>query len=240
MRERPHSKGRRLHRGLIIGALMGAGAIGARKVKQKRERVRHSSALSDAISISYTKHRVPRIIAGNRNDALFGLGYAVADDRLWQLDIHRRSAYGELSAIFGEQTLPADRLMRAIGVRRIAHQLERNLDDDTRAAAEAFSAGVNHRIETGRLPFEFKALRYQPEPWTPVDCLAVYRLLAWSLGGSIDTEITGEWLRKVLGDEWTDAIYFGSYPEQPPIVRELQQEISGTPVPADRLPLFPD
>jgi penicillin G amidase len=217
-------------------------AAGAAFVVRRRwrERGRFTTAISDTVTISRDERGVPHITAANRDDALFGLGYAMAEDRLWQLDIYRRTAFGRLAEIAGPDALGSDKVMRLLGMRRIANRLVEVLDDATRAGVEAFAAGVNHRIDSGPLPVEFRVSRYQPEPWMPADSAAVFRLLAWTLGAELDADITGEQLREVLGDEWTDAIYLGSYPDIPPIVRQGSAEITGNPKPAERMPLFPE
>lgn len=208
--------------------------------RRRRERGGVTEAISDRVTISRGERGAPHIVAASRDDALFGLGFAMAEDRLWQLDLYRRSALGRLAEIAGPESLNSDRLMRLVGMRRIADRLVEVMDEETLRGVESFAAGVNHRIESGPLPVEFRVTRHRPEPWTPADSVAVFRFLAWTLGSYLDADLTGEWLRDVLGDEWTDAMYFGSYPDVPPIVSQLSTEITGSPEPAGRMPLFPE
>jgi penicillin G amidase len=116
---------------------------------------------------------VPHITAGGWEDAIFLQGYATAQDRLWQMDVLRRLAAGELSEIFGATTLELDRESRGLRMRRIAEEHARTLPPADRAVFAAYARGVNYFIETHRnaLPLEFTLLRYDPRPWSIVDSL---------------------------------------------------------------------
>lgn len=223
---------------LAAGTAVAGAAFVARR--RRRERRRFTTAISDTVTISRDERGVPHIVAANRDDAFFGMGYAIAEDRLWQLDVYRRTALGRLAEIAGPDALESDKMMRLIGMRRIVDRLVEVMDEDTRRGVEAFAAGINHRIDSGPLPIEFRVARYRPEPWTPADSAAIFRLLAWTMGAFLDADITGEQLRDVLGDEWTDAMYLGSYPDVAPIVREHAANVTATLEVAERMPLFPE
>jgi penicillin amidase len=116
---------------------------------------------------------VPHITAGQWEDAIFLQGYATAQDRLWQMDVLRRLAAGELSEIFGSSTLELDRESRRLRMRRVAEDHAGTLLPADRAVFAAYARGVNYFIEThrNRLPIEFTVLRYDPRPWSIVDSL---------------------------------------------------------------------
>ncbi len=116
---------------------------------------------------------VPHIDAGQWEDAIFLQGYATAQDRLWQMDVLRRLAAGELSEVFGPSTLELDRESRRMRMRRIAEDHEGTLPPADRAIFAAYARGVNYFIEThrGTLPLEFTLLGYDPRPWTIADGL---------------------------------------------------------------------
>jgi penicillin amidase len=116
---------------------------------------------------------VPHIHAAGWEDAMFLQGYVTAQDRLWQMDALRRLAAGELSEIVGRAALEVDRDARRLRMRRMAEELYRTLPSADRVVLAAYARGVNYFIEThhGRLPLEFSILRYDPRPWTVVDCL---------------------------------------------------------------------
>ena len=99
--------------------------------------------LSQPVEIRRDRWGVPHIRAQTRPDLWFGQGFAHAQDRLWQLELYRRSASGRLSEIAGEATLPVDRLVRTLGFRRAAEREEDELEDDLREQLDAYCAGVN-------------------------------------------------------------------------------------------------
>jgi penicillin G amidase len=126
---------------------------------------------------------VPHVQAASWEDAIFLQGYAMAQDRLWQMDALRRRAAGELAEVAGRVALPSDEESRRFRLRRLAEQHEKTLTPEERAVFSAFARGVNHYISThrDRLPPEFAILRYEPRPWTVRDSilagLEMYRFL---------------------------------------------------------------
>ncbi len=116
---------------------------------------------------------VPHISAAQWEDAIFLQGYVTAQDRLWQMDVLRRLAAGDLSEVLGASTLELDREARRLRMRRIAEQDARALPAGDRAVIAAYARGVNYFIEThrGRLPLEFSLLRYEPRPWAVADSI---------------------------------------------------------------------
>ena len=116
---------------------------------------------------------VPHIQAATWQDAIFLQGYAMAQDRLWQMDGLRRRAAGELAEVAGAAAYPFDYEARRLGLARIAEKQEANLSAEDRAVMEAFARGVNHFIEThqDQLPLEFSLLGYAPKPWRVHDCM---------------------------------------------------------------------
>ena len=108
-------------------------------------------------------------------DALFGLGYVHAQDRLWQMEFQRRVAQGRLSEVVGPEGLPADRLLRTIGLMRAAREAWPKIDGRSRALIEAYVTGINAFLADhrgGGLPVEFALMRTAPEPWTGEDVVA--------------------------------------------------------------------
>ncbi|MEK7408160.1 MAG: penicillin acylase family protein [Acidobacteriota bacterium] len=127
---------------------------------------------------------VPHITAGSIEDALFTQGFVTAQDRLWQMDILRRAAAGQLAEVLGADALEADRQARRFRLHRIAEAQQAALPAADRTALAAYTRGVNFFLEAhrGRLPVEFAILRYDPRPWSGVDSLLVglymFRLLS--------------------------------------------------------------
>ena len=134
---------------------------------------------------------IPTIKAASIDEALFGLGFVHAQDRLWQLETHKRIGSGHLAQAFGVAALDNDKFLRSLGVKRAASAQWANASAETRAAVLAYSAGINAFLQ-GSLkarPPEFVLLGLQPEPWTPEDTLAWAIMMAWDLGGNWSTEL---------------------------------------------------
>src|SRR4051812_48484070 len=143
---------------------------------------------------------VPHIHADDDEDLFFAFGYAMAQDRLFQLDYLRRRGSGRLAEVLGPggaeldllgrgpgflSVLELDLLARTVGIRRIAEAEWEKLPGETRALLVAFSAGINALMDEtrDRPPVELDLLDYRPEPWSPVDCLTVEGEFRWYLTG---------------------------------------------------------
>lgn len=120
-------------------------------------------------------HGVPWIRASSVSDMLVAQGYITASDRLWQMDLLRRAAAGDLAEIFGPAALAEDRERRTLGLREAAQAAANSLDPEDKAMVAAYAEGVNLYIDQHRwnLPLEFRLLRYRPRPWTAADTFLV-------------------------------------------------------------------
>ena len=136
------------------------------------------------VSIVRDRRDIPHIKAGNEHDLYFAEGYAQGSDRLFQLDLSRRYAYGRLAEIFGAKALALDKAQRAVDINGIADRQLGALARDDRAALVAFSEGVNAAAASQPLPVEFRMLLYRPAPWTPKDSLAVSIVVSLELADS--------------------------------------------------------
>ncbi|MCA0996524.1 penicillin acylase family protein [Alloyangia pacifica] len=138
---------------------------------------------------------VPHIFAPVDRDVYFGLGYAHAQDRLWQMMMLRRTAQGRLSELFGRRTVETDTLMRRLDLYTHAMRSVEAQDPETRDALEAYAAGVNARVQEinseslGRGAPEFFLFNAPIAPWQPADSLAVIKLMALQLSGQFRDEI---------------------------------------------------
>src|ERR1700678_1086762 len=156
---------------LLLLVLVAAYWIAYRPLPQTSGQI--SAPISAQASIARDALGVPHITAGPWEDAIFLQGYTTAQDRLWQMDVLRRLAAGELSEVFGATTLELDREASDMRMRRIAEEHARPLPPADRAVFAAYARGVNYFIETHRnaLPVEFTLLRYDPRPWSIADSL---------------------------------------------------------------------
>lgn len=142
------------------------------------------AGLSGPVEIIRDAQAVPHIFASNDADALFGLGYAHAQDRLWQMTLMRRTAQGKLSEIFGPQTIETDALMRALDIYTISLAAVDAQTPETLALLNAYAAGVNAWLSyvqaeaLGRGAPEFFVLPTGIAPWTAADSIAVMKLMA--------------------------------------------------------------
>jgi penicillin amidase len=158
-----------------------------------------AQGLRESIEVLRDAYGVPHIRAKSLEDAVFALGFVHAQDRLWQLEVNRRTAAGRLAEVFGPSALEADRFLRTLGVRRAAEANLGKLNAETRALLEAYAAGVNAFLERDPvLPVEFTLTGARPEPWTPVDSLGWIKMMAWDLGGNWRTELLRLRLAKTL------------------------------------------
>jgi penicillin amidase len=144
------------------------------------------AAVTGKVEILRDGAGIPHIYAGSSADLQFGLGFAMAEDRLWQMDRLRRRALGRQAEVMGKAYLAADIAHRTIGLPAIAAQEAAAIDPVTGPLVDAFVAGINHGIAMLDLPPEFGILGYKPEPFTPTCVIAIARGLWWSLNGRID------------------------------------------------------
>ncbi|WP_428423908.1 penicillin acylase family protein [Methylibium sp.] len=147
--------------------------------------------LRAGLQIERDAHDVPTIRAASIDDAWFGLGFVHAQDRLWQLETHKRIGAGRLAEAFGPRAVDSDLFLRALGVRRTAQSQWELASPAVRAMLTAYAAGINAYLH-GHLrarPPEFVLLGLQPDDWSPVDSLAWATMMAWDLGGNWSTEL---------------------------------------------------
>ena len=145
---------------------------------------------------------IPHIHADDPYDLFFAHGYAQAQDRLWQLDFLRRQAHGRLSEVYGQDKLDSDILSRTIGITGISAGALAASHAESQDAFQAFAGGVNYWMNNlpAGLPVEFEMLDYEPEPWEPVDSVAIMRRWYWYLTGRLPVISTPEAVRAGIGE----------------------------------------
>ncbi|WP_433931231.1 penicillin acylase family protein [Sorangium cellulosum] len=191
--------------------------------------------LGGAATVAWDGLGIPAIRAASREDALRALGYVTARDRLFQMDLLRRSSGGRLAEILGRDLLEADTRQRLHGVPRAAAAILARLPEDQRAALDAYAEGVNAYLRSAEpLPLEIQKLGYRPEPWRPEDSLLVVLSMFQTLGGSEEGERTRTVLTRTLPpsvvaflladtDPYTKALLGAQAAAPPPLpARELR------------------
>jgi penicillin G amidase len=153
------------------------------------------AGISAPVEIVRNNDNVPHIFGATDRDVYFALGFAHAQDRLWQMTMLRRTVQGKLSEVFGKDTLGIDELMRRYDLYGLALQSVDAQDPATKAALEAYAAGVNAWIAEvnvgarGRGAPEFFLFSNEIAAWAPADSIAILNLMALQLTGSLQSEV---------------------------------------------------
>jgi len=178
--------------------------------------------LSATVKVTRDGHGVPAIEAASLEDLFLAQGYVTAQDRLWQMDIMRRYAAGELSEILGAGTLEIDREKRILGLRAVARKSLQMASPRDRSYFEAYARGVNAFIETHQnsLPIEFHILKYRPKPWQAEDSLVIANQMVEDLNFfPFGDMLAREKILAKLGPELTADLYVNrSWHDRPPTV----------------------
>jgi penicillin amidase len=157
------------------------------------------AGLGRPVEVLRDRFGVPHIFAQSLADATRALGYVHAQDRLWQMEMNRRTAAGRLAEVLGAPALETDRFLRTLGVRRAALANFARLDEQTQQLLESYAEGVNAFLATDPvLPLEFWLTGVKPEPWTPADSLGWIKMMAWDLGGNWRNELLRLRLAKAM------------------------------------------
>lgn len=187
--------------------------------------------LRGRVSVRRDRWGVPHIEAADVEDLYFAEGYCHGQDRLWQMDFYRRVVEGRVSEMAGEEGLAVDRLMRTLGMRRIAEREAEELAPELRARLERFCAGVNAAArDAPALPFEMQVLRQKGfSPWRPVDILGLGKLLAFGLSTNWEKELLRADMARELGPELA-ARLDPVYPADNPVVDQTPFSGEGMPL----------
>ena len=159
--------------------------------------------LKDAVMIDRDHWGRPWIRAKSVDDLVTAQGYVMAQDRLWQMDLLRRAAAGDLAEIFGEVALPFDEENRTLGMRQAAERAAANSPVDIRDLLDSYARGVNQYIDQhrSRLPMEFTVLRYQPRPWTPADTYLISLYMYKTLTSTWKEKLNRQWVTQKVGPQ---------------------------------------
>ena len=186
----------------------------------QRDGTIHLSGLSGPVTVTYDGLGVPNISGASLRDVVFAQGYVTAQDRLWQMDMTRRFASGDLAAVLGQEYVKVDRAQRVLGLRQVAEKEVAELDPARRAYFEAYAAGINAYIAQHQktLPLEFRFLTYFPHVWTAEDSALVGLSMTEFLNhGLYRKKLEKEAILAKLGPELTADLYVNtSWRDHPP------------------------
>ena len=196
------------------------------------------NGLQAPVTVTRDTHGVPTIEAGSLEDLFFAQGYVTAQDRLWEMDIMRRVAGGDLSEILGPETLKIDRENRILGLRAAARKSMQIANARDQKFFEAYARGVNSYIGThsDRLPVEFRILGYAPKPWLPEDSVLIANQMVKELNYHYFFDaLAREKILAKLGPELTADLYVNrSWHDRPPtVMREDINEPDNSPSNSD-------
>ena len=181
--------------------------------------------LNRPVRIQRDKHAIPHLFAADADDLFRAQGYAHAQERFWQMEQSRRVAHGTLAELFGEPALEADRFSRIIGFRRAAAAELEATDAETGHVLDCYAQGVNAFLDAhpGRIAAELNLLRTSPAPWSPLDSIAVGKVIAWGLSINWESELTRLRLLQRLGPNRAAELE-PDYPSSTPLVLECVGE----------------
>ncbi len=200
------------------------------------------TGLRDRVTIRRDDRGIPYIEARNDDDLAFAQGYVTASDRLWQMDLFRRTERGELAEVLtagpNNIALEQDKQHRTLGFAQVAEAEIAQASPQARALLEAYARGVNAYIgslDAKSLPPEFQILQYQPKPWTPADSLLVVKLFHEALSSTWRLDVMREALanlpaekRAGLMPEFSpiDVVVVGKDTKKPPTVAKVPAQDS--------------
>lgn len=177
--------------------------------------------LSSAVTVRRDQHGIPHIDATTLDDLFEAQGYITAQDRLWQMDMARRVAAGEIAELLGKKFVDHDRMQRVLQMRATAERMTASLSERDRRFFEDYARGVNAYIDSHRehLPAEFRLLMYKPKPWQPVDSLLIGLNMVQILDEHWQDKLSREKIEARLGPTLAADLYpTGSWRDHPATV----------------------
>ncbi|RFB17905.1 penicillin acylase family protein [Bacillus sp. HNG] len=174
------------------------------------------AGLTVEVEVFRDQNGVPHIVAKNKHDLYFAQGYVTAQDRLFQMDLSRRQASGELSEVIGSSLVNQDKYFRTLGLRRAAEASYEGYSDEAKDVLQSYADGVNafikEAIEKNTLPVEFSLAGYEPSMWSPIDSLTIGKYMAYDLGGHYKGQAFRYYMAQHVSEEKLLEL-FPTYPE---------------------------
>ena len=189
----------------LLIVMLAAGAGGYLYSKQpSRQGMVELQHLQGSVTVRYDERGVPHIRADNETDLYRALGYVHAQDRLFQMEVLRRLARGELAEVLGPKLLDTDKLMRSLRIRERAETYFANLDKQSPSfiAMQAYLDGINQYQDSHAKPVEFDVLGIPKRPFTAQDTISIAGYMAYSFAAAFRTEPLLTFVRDQLGPEY--------------------------------------
>ncbi|MGF6556829.1 penicillin amidase [Pseudomonas sp. S30_BP2TU TE3576] len=188
---------------LIVVLAVGAGGYLYSK-QPSRQGMVELQHLQGSVTVRYDERGIPHIRADNETDLYRALGYVHAQDRLFQMEVLRRLARGELAEVLGPKLLDTDKLMRSLRIRERAETYFANLDKQSASfiAMQAYLDGINQYQDSHAKPVEFDVLGIPKRPFTAQDTISIAGYMAYSFAAAFRTEPLLTFVRDQLGPEY--------------------------------------
>ena len=189
--------------------------------------------LEGTVDVRYDDRGVPHIFATTEEDAYRALGYVVARDRLFQLDIQTRAASGRLTELVGARALELDETPRFLEMPRAAEQKLAAVDpkSESRRFLDAYASGVNAYIDSLKprdYPIEYKLLNARPERWHSINSIHLLNRMGWTLASANPDHMLVR-AAALVGDSAARSVF----PQHTPIEEPIQPQ-PGWTAPHDR------
>ncbi|MFA6482488.1 MAG: penicillin acylase family protein, partial [Bacteroidales bacterium] len=187
---------------VVIGGLIFIGQFKTKAIPDYNRDIK-LKGLTAGVTVIRDSFAIPHVYAENEHDLYLAIGYTMAQDRLWQMDLLRRVTQGRLAEIFGKDLVDADLLFRALRFTEKSRGVFSRADESLRVCIESFAEGVNQFIASAgkKLPPEFGLLGYKPEPWLPEHSLNLIGYMAWDLSTGWPCEVLLDKMSQKLGPD---------------------------------------
>ncbi|HEY9684059.1 MAG TPA: penicillin acylase family protein [Oculatellaceae cyanobacterium] len=219
---------------VILVILVVAPALGLWFIAQRAlptlDGVLTMSQLYRLVTVKFDERAIPYIEASSEGDAYFVQGYVTAAQRMFQMDMLRRSATGQMSEVFGTGALARDKLVRTIGINRLAQADLKKLSRQSANSLKSYTQGVNAYLAAhdSKLPLPFYLLAYKPKSWTESDSLAILKYLEYQSDESWPLDDLRQRLLEKFGNAGFAPQLFGA-----PMVATQEKNVHVSHLPAN-------
>ncbi len=203
--------------GVVVLGMSGTGCVSGLNRYQTRGTL-DLPGLTAPVTVRRDEKGMAFIRADNFDDLIFAQGFVTARDRLFQMDLIRRTIQGRMAELAGKKALDQDMRMRTVGLYRLARKQAAILDPDIAARFRKYADGINAFIKATPqdLHLEFRLAGTAPEPWTIVDSLGLLYFLGYATAADLDTEILLEMLLRTAGyDKTRQVLPLNIHPDDP-------------------------